>query len=1788
MVFSAFDPVDEDRVNNELEYKQRNSKELQSVADPKVASRVAEIYKDAPYIPASVILSMAKAGTSQATVDAAKKSAMVTTANALAPNKKPKRNWFQRNIYDNVKAASRWTFAGLQLIPDLPQNIGSQIFSSNDPAGFDGWFKSTQLGTMVANSSESGSGWFFGGEAAEKQADRARRFRGTINGSAWTIGRDAADVFFTPGSKEYNILSGFIDAAVNIGADPTLAVGKVTKAARAGGEVTSGLIGTKKITKVLAEQLLDKNIVKSAIIPAVKSSDEIENAAKLAKGEAGLNSAEGIAFKASDFGKFVTTDNRAIRMVNRIVETAKDTNKTVEQKSLYFLENIKGIDPVTAKAFAEADDEAKVLGILGTASARLSNNPDDILLSKNIMDYRLSKWQTGVLDTAKERVPLYRSIRNSKWFATMPQGTVVINGSGLDKSKSITTYANYLRGIGLNDETDEFKTVMDKVVAAYSETDPAVARASIKEAYDSALETIIVHAGDKSVVSNTVAKQMVTEARKAFADARAYNIDEIGWADDGGFVQQLRKFIPQEALDEFTPDALDRLVLQGPGALVELLDEMQTLPNFRKMRSLTANPWVQRAVLNKSGEQRGALAWTEFYQNEIWKPLALATGGYVMRNMIDAQTRIAMNGLSGAFRHPQDFFLWVFNKKGAFDITGDKFNVTVGDVAAGWDNEQREFAEAITFDLHKNLQDPVYAQEKAMKNNNFSLVNRGVDADAHTTGYVDNLAILMTDRINQKINRLRLEGLNNRTRVKEIKDWLFDGEGQEFASQLRNYFKQGIRYVDPETGKKGVIQLADDVTDDVLVEWVDRLSNFRVNTIVRDDDSLRVVAGYNKVPLTRRAKNGKLVPMPRVKLAVDDLADDMIIEGDGGLGTLVRLDDGSEGLVVASRAAKGTGVEELSIVPVHPGTALTEDSLGSSALRELLDAKGDAGELALVVKRAERGVLKDDALNQRALKAKDRFVDFFFQGIYGRATQKLEKSPVFRQFYYREVFQSADLLAPSEAAALLARATQGAAEEGISLSRYIGGQNVIDRLKEVSSKTSTKTTRKINPSLVGKSDNALFHGTSNPLIENNFSSVFDVYQPDAENLMGRGIYLTDNGEVAASYTAKGTKQNIEKIGKTKISSSGSVYKIELDKKAKIIDLRNPNKKINDSILEIAEDDWFINSVENANNSIDELLSVINNPNSTGEQSMNAFKKALVGMPMDQADEASLFLTERMSTFADGISYQGGVRRGGLGEHNAFVIFNRDVVKIKETISPVVDIADGAIGTVDQLDDFAKAVALRQTKELLYNATERSNLEDVLRVVIPFGSAWKEVLGTYASSLIEDPTRVRKAQLIFTGATNFDPDNNGQGFFYKDPTTGEYSFNFPFSGDVAQLLTGQDVSLQAPVKRISIGLGVIPSIGPVAQVAASQIIPDTPSTDWITSILLPYGRKEGVSVVPAWVTRAKEAWEGNTQNLQTVYGNTYIETLRALSASGEYDLSDPNEQEQLYADARNKARLIAGMRVLGQFFGPTSPSPEFKIDTIKGDFYGTQLVKEFQKLQANNYDTAVSEFLRIYGNDALLYISNKTESVTGGLEATDEFGEWERTDGKGILDKYPEVGGFMAPGGDNFSFEVWSRQISKGRRRRLTDREIVELAQYKAASSQYRALRDKLPANPTSEQKRWLRQWRVKLNQEYPGFPVVAEFNPGEFPKKIKQLTRLVNENSMAENDVAIATKQYLEAREKAIQQYVANGGSESGFGIAQATAPLRDWLSNIGKALKQETPEFARLYDRLLANEVEA
>lgn len=87
----------------------------------------------------------------------------------------------------------------------------------------------TNLGQMAVGTRtggvDTGSGWFVNPDSGVGQRRRAAEVSrgGTYgNGQVRTIGRDFADVFFEPGSREFNIVSGLGDAAVAIASDKTL------------------------------------------------------------------------------------------------------------------------------------------------------------------------------------------------------------------------------------------------------------------------------------------------------------------------------------------------------------------------------------------------------------------------------------------------------------------------------------------------------------------------------------------------------------------------------------------------------------------------------------------------------------------------------------------------------------------------------------------------------------------------------------------------------------------------------------------------------------------------------------------------------------------------------------------------------------------------------------------------------------------------------------------------------------------------------------------------------------------------------------------------------------------------------------------------------------------------------------------------------------------------------------------------------------------------------------------------------------------------------------------------------------------------------------------------------------------------------------------------------------------------------------------------------------------------------------------------------------------------------
>ena len=229
-----FTPEEEDQMYREFAEADQRALRFRSTASPQLASTVGQLYANNRDANPGVLLPAAQAVTAgRMTPEQAAKLLADTQRRELdaAKQEKKKKSWWERNVASKVRTASRWTMATLNFVPQTVTGAAAQVFKGDDDV--DGWFISTDLGTLIANDEVAGDGFFLGGKAAQLQAERARRYRGEIDGKAWTIGRGFASVISQPGSREYNILSGLVDAvsAVAIPAVPGFQAAKAARSA---------------------------------------------------------------------------------------------------------------------------------------------------------------------------------------------------------------------------------------------------------------------------------------------------------------------------------------------------------------------------------------------------------------------------------------------------------------------------------------------------------------------------------------------------------------------------------------------------------------------------------------------------------------------------------------------------------------------------------------------------------------------------------------------------------------------------------------------------------------------------------------------------------------------------------------------------------------------------------------------------------------------------------------------------------------------------------------------------------------------------------------------------------------------------------------------------------------------------------------------------------------------------------------------------------------------------------------------------------------------------------------------------------------------------------------------------------------------------------------------------------------------------------------------------------------------------------------------------------------------
>jgi energy-coupling factor transporter ATP-binding protein EcfA2 len=1634
-----------DPLSYDVYLKKNQGAQPQPALSPDVATNLTRVKQRAGWLTPQTQLALAKANATDEVIDAAGRLQAKQIAEAQVSQ--PPRA-LPTQIYDNIKAVSRWGTAALNFLPESVQGAAAQLFDKNDD--IDGWFIQTSLGTMIENPELRGEGFFLSEEGMKKQAERARRYRGTINGSAWTVGRGAANlVNLQPNTKPYNILSGVLDAMVLIKTDPT---GPLTKAYKA-------FTAPKYMVPLLTKGALAQE--------AAALADEAGVATNLA----------GVTVEGKKFIRFWNENPRAKQLVDYL---------TTETSPVKILERFEGrLDNEVVAALADAQTGDEVIDALAGGWTM-----EDGSLFRDVRRY-----QKSVISPSRrigeivQRIPFADGIRKSRWFQTMPENTIVINGTDEDNRKGALNIIRFLRAAGVDDAKVE--AIGGEAIRNLAQGTTAAGKKRVLNTFNGAVRAALTANG----MDVELADDMIKKANGGIDNLRQYMLNRQGMPTDN----KMYSFIANKNLDYLPTEEIESLIealgnpknlqISGPLQLSELLNRVHFLPDVQQIRRATSNPWLSRltkvrgasktalreftvikpemkdqydqavsrlsaiadqypkkstmpqtvaeevASLQKTvqdartvvkrrvntGEQRFAIEAIDRIQNEVWKPLALATGGYVVRNGFDAQVRMAFAGLNSALTHPFQYLMLVLGQaerrtiQGAVTIsyaqTGRKAPVVWNRIVNGTSrllggDKLEMIAEAnlseieqamrqnLRFGMREQGLDAVGAADHLQKTNAWARASRG-DVNGmqfHTDGVLNNVALINGD----ELDRLAAEhlagggtedGLVARlvAYAKSKKEILEDIEDMYYGGG------EGFTVVNPDNAltakQKGFVPFSQMRTDDLdifLGQHMRRvvLGNVQVQTGNLPD--VQFMAAFNQIPLTT-IKKGVHVRVPTVERAVGELT---IVGGAGKddgihrIGSLVQIGEDRVGVVTSFRDeegrvivdAFGDGVIEFegkkfaTVVPVTGELAAGPQSQGVDASRRIVQS------LPLWDETTKTGlpqVVKREIMERKEEKngltaAFDKSINWFFNEIAGKASNILDRSPTFRQYYAQIIAEQADMLSPEEAEKLLKQISDNAKALGIGEAQYLGSKKTLEVLK-------------------------------------------------------------------ASTMTRGT------------------------------------------------------------------------------------------------------------------------------------------------------------ATAEELDEYARFMAVQQTKELLYDASNKSNLEDALRIIMPFAPAWREVLGTYIGFLKGNPVNtVRSFQRVYSGALGADYDNDGRGFFYRDPTTNQMMFAFPGSGTLAKLLTGINAPLEAPVKRLSQGINAYPSLGPMMQVAASQL-PDAPQLDAVKDFLLPYGEKgviSGFNPIPQWTVKFAEAIKADTGKLDNVFGNTYIETLRALSASGDYDLDDPNSTNQLYKDAKAKARILTLMRASSQFLGPTAGATEFVIPTKEGDQFVSALVKEFYDLQAKDYDTAVPKFLELYGDEVTLYVASKTRSLQEGLEATEEFSDWERRNGD-LLAQYENTAAYLAPAGSEFNFTVWQRQLQQGKRERLTDREVVAIAQQRIGSAKYRAARRLVGPYPNEEQQNILRTYREYLHKQYPGFPLKAEFTVGKFENDVEELRNLVADPRVAENPTAKAVSEYLEYLDQAVGTYVSRGGQPSGFATAKSAAPLRSAMASIGEALAQREPGFSRVWQRLLAQQVE-
>lgn len=579
----------------------------------------------------------------------------------------------------------------------------------------------------------------------------------------------------------------------------------------------------------------------------------------------------------------------------------------------------------------------------------------------------------------------------------------------------------------------------------------------------------------------------------------------------------------------------------------------------------------------------------------------------------------------------------------------------------------------------------------------------------------------------------------------------------------------------------------------------------------------------------------------------------------------------------------------------------------------------------------------------------------------------------------------------------------------------------------------------------------------------------------------------------------------------------------------------------------------------------------------------------------------------------------GIGKGDLASMLKAALSGEDVTEVafRKMADDLVNLAKSGPGDITDLaeaDKIAKAFALGETKQLLYDLTKKTQFFDITRNVFPFGEAWYEIITTWLRLFSENPHLIRRLQQGLEGARQ-------EGIFYPDPSTGEEVFAMPHLDFLGQLMgISEEPDSEGPqarpqftgrVEGVNLLLNnFLPGVGPVIQMPAASFatdLLDKPEMRWARDLIFPYGYQDAStpgalanSLMPAWFRKALTAMGRPTGDDQRLYNNTVIDVLRAMHLNGEIGTNmTPGDMGKLLEEARSRARKIYTLRFIQQFIGPTGAQVRWDVEVDpEGEAYSYQVLStEYRRmidLADGDRVQAFYQFVNRFGFDPAAIATAKTESLRPRT-VTERGLDFQQANPE-LFDDFKLTAYYAAPDGpdEEFSYSAYLAQIREGERVGLTPEQWEIERNRMLGSVAYERLRRRAVATGTRnrpEVAAYLRAIRYHYMEVYPGYGfenigVVRQPDQRQF---MVEFDRWRTDPKLSQTLAGQGLSRYLAARDRALA--LAAGEykvSEEGFATAKATAVLREYLLDLGVNLTRRYPDFGVIFQRHYLWEVEA